>query len=124
MVRIKFKVVDVVGEVLNEEGVMGVVRTTYRQFVRKLLVLARKGKVSVKVKITSMEHYAALKQRLERHECICYTHTSYKGYAVCWKICKSLEELIRFYSEIYGLERKALEKIVERLNEAGRVVLV
>ena len=124
MVRATFTVVDVVGRVLDEEGIEGTIRVFYRLFARQLVKLVKEGKVSVRIKVPSAQYYAAISDKIEKQGCICFTHTGCRSYAVCWKICRTPDELIEFYADLYGLEKPTLVKIVEALNKEEKIIPV
>jgi len=119
------EVVDIVGEVLDEHGITGTVRATYRAFARQLLTLWRKGRAQVRAvacdPITAKGDLArfaiaGLRARVYKHykdNCVTVTAS-----------VKSEEQLVRAYCIIYGLKREVLESIRQRLAMEEQIVVI
>ena len=119
------KVVDVVGEVLNEWSVKPFFRPLYRYFTRELTILWLKGKGKVRLRSTTIgnaiEYQEELKAKKLRHRI--YWHPS-GSYITITVTCKNVKDLINAFKILHGLDERIMEAIVKRLSSLDVIYVV
>ncbi|RLE85263.1 MAG: hypothetical protein DRJ67_09165 [Thermoprotei archaeon] len=114
-----------VGQVLDERGIERFWRIVYRHFARKVIVLWRKGYVTIKVRYGSQffPASAVLKWRESGLKVRVYKRKLKGGHTVSIR-CRSIEDLIKAYVAVYDLDEEVLRDIVERMSSTDTLHII
>jgi len=104
------KIVDISGRILDELGIEGVARLSYRNFIKKLAKLWKEGRVIVKFRAPIKSVLELLRECGIRY----YKVTDYEAY---WIRVKNEDTLVKVYSIIWGLNADLLYEIISKLKK-------
>jgi len=115
------EVIDVSSRILDELGVTGMERFMYRAFIKQVVTLWKKGKMTFRIKkppewVTEKLKGKGISLRAYRDE---------RGRVVAsWVIVKDEKTLVKLYECAYGCNVTILERIVEELKKYDRLFIV